>query len=538
MNEGYLLTQESVSTLLLLIPEEIDTFYVNFQIVMQKNYLSILKKWVITQNIPINTKELENGITIEHLLTYILTTKPIELTDSEYLNKLQKKKRNAKDYIFSKIKKEYDSYISGNEICGYMKNYVEIMMSPYINSDNQQDKDSLYAATYTDSLNWKNNNNQKLYNFNFFGVLPAKKRCEYFLTELAIFSYTTLCSDTILMKNDVTKTPPILFDSETPVVCWASESPELYIKMDEPGIFSVYEIVQYNPNGNEIIAEIDRIASISKTNEDIELEKAKILSEYASGKRAQAFDTIDLHIYTTIFSLIQVDPLNDGAIHTTLSELFREINPTFKGSNHLKREYINIAERLEKISRRTLSSISQDSNGRAVKQSNITFFNFDYEIAKDISIAATSISYAENKKKTDFNSFSLKELANMIITITPSSYTLEQWRNQNFSKVMSKDYKSLEESKDQVILQILQEYRINIYPQQSYYIPFTNIESKLRKIKLRNTRLRKEIKASIENIYHIDSIIENYTIDTNGINIIFKPLSEVELEVYNFENKK
>lgn len=534
MKESYILARNRARSLLSQIPDYLAVFYVSNQDMINYGLSDILTEWIFINNDSINNNQLENATSLENLLCYVIDIKSDELTDKEYLNKLEKRKINTKDYFSTKIKKEYLIYKENQMSNGYINDYYQAITSPYLATDKTlKTKDELYEDIYDEVLNWKRNDKKKLFEFKFFSVLPLKKKCDWFITELSIFAFNTICNDFYETTTGyTTKTPPLIFDVGGPIVSWASESPELNIVMDEPGIFSVYEVIIKEQDGTEVIAEIDRIPTSANSNNEIEKEKRVIMSEFATGKRAQAFDTNDWRIYTTIFSMLRIGTFSDGTIHTTLPELFSEINPLFKGKNHLKREYVNLLERLDKISHRTLSTTSHDEYGRAIRQSNINFFTFDYVIL-DKKADSTTLSISEIKKKIDFNLFTIKELEGMEITITPSSYTKKQWIDMKYKQIMSSDFKKLGESKDQVVLQILQEFRIKIYPELSCYIPYQDIESNIRTIKLRTTRLRKEIRSSIERIYEINSIIESYDFDKTGISMRFKNLTEFEKEAYN-----
>lgn len=534
-NETFL-AMKNARVLLTYIPDVLDSFYVLNRESLDIGFKDIMSQWLFVNRENLGSPYDE--LTMETLLCYVIDNKPNDLSEREYLQKLEKKKINAKDYFFSKIKKEYTLYMSGHEEEGFIKKYYSAANNPYLKQSVPLiNKDDIYNNTYSEILDWKRDSASMLFQFKFFSVLPIKKKCEWFLTELSIFAYNTICNDFYNNASGyVTKTPPLIWDVGGAVVSWASEMPELNVVMDEPGMFSVYESIMKDADGCEVIAEIDRIPTSAVTPDEIEKEKLKILSEYASGKRSQTFDTTDWRIYTTIFSMMRFGTFSDGVIHATLPELFSEIYPLFSGRNHLKREYVNLLERLDKISHRTLSSTSLDEFGRAVRQKNITFFTFDYELI-GVQGASTVLSFSELKKKLDFNAFNIKELECMQITITPSSHMKQQWMEMKYKEVLSSDFKKLEESKDQVVLQILQEFRIKIFPERECLINYQEIETNIRTLKIKTTRLRKEIRNSIERIAKINSIIEAYEFNKTGINMTFRKLSDAEMEAFHFTNE-
>lgn len=191
-----------------------------------------------------------------------------------------------------------------------------------------------------------------------------------------------------------------------------------------------------------------------------------------------------------------------------------------------KKMYSDLLNRLNKLAHMRISSTVQDENGNLLSDSVISFFDIVISINSDPDKAGNrktlkTIKVSENSSLRDFSNLGIHEFINTDITIMPSFYTKDMWKNNVHNQISTHLYKKITSSRGKMVSQLLQEERMRIYPDTHTTISIKYFKDKIRVTSRNNDRIKKEIAAEMTELLDAHIQIADFHFNRNTIVIVF-----------------
>lgn len=291
----------------------------------------------------------------------------------------------------------------------------------------------------------------------------------------------------------MTKSPDLNFGiTDLPIVNWQSSTPKLQFEAADNRI-KVFEVLK-EENDSTVRIIVDEVAADCSTEDKKETAILKLEEEYNAGTRVKTLDTKDLAIYSVIFNDMTIESATSDALKVTLPDLAGDLYG--HDAQLTKKMYSDLLNRLNKLAHMRISSTVQDENGNLLSDSVISFFDIVISINSDPDKAGNrktlkTIKVSENSSLRDFSNLGIHEFINTDITIMPSFYTKDMWKNNVHNQISTHLYKKITSSRGKMVSQLLQEERMRIYPDTHTTISIKYFKDKIRVTSRNNDRIKR-----------------------------------------------
>jgi len=536
MEQNYTV-EEASKVICEVVPAKIVDYF-NNELVKDPDSLSelysIIESWHMQASR--NMFDIES-LSLTTLIHFILDANLVNMNETEVHSNYISTYRNRKNYLFRYLQEEMGDTLIKPKNPLFMHNEWVIISSPFIK--NTLDQITFNNAAITDSENdfkkkryenaykWFKNKSSYLFEFQYFAALSSKKRVDYFMIDLGLSILNIICKD--FYRNTfgfITKTPDFRFGlpEEIPVVNWQAQDMTLQYEAKKDSII-VYESLGKPTNNVKII--VGEVPADCSTEESRIAAINRVAREYEEGKRLKTLDTLDFTIYTAILNNLTFKSL-DGmniSMHDLAYDVFG-----YKSDIRLNK-YEDLLRRLVKLASTTITATVSGPQG-TMAASLVSFFDLTFTVQTKGSLDDASdktITYSTGTESNiiDYNSFTQKDYGVMQLEIIPSRHLRDTWTNAIHTNVSSILYKQITSNKGKMLMQILQQERMNIYPNCEVTLNISYFKTKF-KLVCRDTRFRNDLDSELKKLIEKKTIIEKYTIERNNFKICFFPLSTVE----------
>ena len=480
------------------------------------------------------------SLSLTTLIHYILDTSLVNMNESEAHALYNKAYRNRKYYLFKYLQEEMGDAVIKPKNPHFIQNEWLHISSPFIkdmlgqiihNSDAllPDSEDDFKRKRYDDACHWFKDRTSYLFEFQYFIALSSKKRVDYFLVDLILNCLNIICKDFYRNKfGFITKTPDFRFGlpEGISVVNWQTQDMPLEYEISP----SKNSIIVFEPLGdstNKVRLVIGEVPADCSTEESRREAIARVSKEYEEGIRLKTLDTFDFSIYTAILNNLTFKTL-DGlniSMHDLASDIFG-----YKSDIRLSK-YEDLLRRLVKLASTTITATVAGSKG-IVAASLVSFFDLTFIVQTKGSLDDASdktITYSTGAESNiiDYSTFTQKDYGVMQLEITPSKHLRDTWTSAIHTNVSSILYKQITSSKGKMLIQILQQERMKIYPKCEVTLNISFFKTKFRLV-CKDNRFRNDLDNELNKLRKKQMIIRDYIIERNNFNISFLPLSTAE----------
>ena len=531
------------------LPEKLTDYY-------EKNYADfgmeleeIMKDWTF-HNFQIGqADELYSYSTIEKTIMYLLDTELSEFTEMESLYRYKELQRNRKNYMYRVIRQEVGELkTTPNNPC-YIMHEWKALNDPIIQKNPEianlldgLDYEAFKKKKYSEVTLWKEAPESFLFEFPYFQSLDNKRKAGCILQDIGYSVFSIICKKFYRRKEGfITKTPNLNLSTDTAIVNWQNSISSLKAEyVDEKIVF--FETLSAG-NGEVRIDHAEIPFTVSPSEKDFERvyrEKVKQLSEeFNSGARARTLGPLDFTIYTSILNSMNIAALSGQDLTIKLTDIAADVygDEIEQKPKSRKRIYVEVMSRIHKMANIRIRQYVQDADGNLKGGGLISFFDYEFIIEdenKPMVDKLQSLTLSEKPGDIDFSSLSAKELETIVIRISPSQFTRNKWQSGVHTRIVSTLYRQISD-KGKIILQILQEARMKIYPEKRTRIKIADLKKQIRfNEETRPNRIKKELDREIGEIKK-QGMIQSYQIVNGYIELEFMEPDEIEKIAYKIK---
>lgn len=540
------------------LPNEVTEYYSSS---LSENQIAIEEyladNWLTHINDPFNdaAKDLCKIETIIAYLLWKVFTYPTmtgsqPLTERAALEHYSLLKKNRKDYLYRTVQEEYVGK-KKPRAPQYIEESWNAVNSPYLKNSNiscNLTKEEYYKQEFSLVSDWHSDSSSYIFNFPYFSAIKAQRRVACIIIDIAWCVFTKICKDYYRNRfGFITKSPDMVFglnnlkQTNSPIINWQSSSisiNDLSFEATDDTI-TIYEVLnsETEPQLRIIIDVIHNVDCSTPAKRNKELLQLK--NDYINGKKIGHLDAMDFSIITAILNNMTYDiAVGRSDLIMTFNELAYDI--IADDSKLTVKRCDDIFQRLLKIQKMNLVYYEHDKNGIPTMGEGLDFFKFKYVISGDyfkkgdrsrnnssITISKTldlsgeaNITNIENLTKPHYN--------NMILQFTPSEYLKKQWITGTHTLISSRTYKQVTSQKGKLLLPILQQERLKIYPCLETNLSLMFIKMQIRTSSGHDGRFKKEIISELENLKESGIIIKDYTVNRSSFDIEFNPFNAEE----------
>lgn len=532
-------------------PKLIDYFNSKINPVSSMNILlqNHLKKWLkenqntsltdcYPNNLDITDPTLFNAIFCE--LSSILS----QCSETDAYTKYKEISRGRKKYLYNQLREEVGELPLKPRNSLFIKNEWDALNNPYIVKNMAQISMNMdfasISGTFDDfsiqrfkaATSWYKQKDSFLLEFPYYEMLPESRKLSIYLIDLATNCLSLICKNYYRSKSGfVTRALDTRLGlDDTSIISWQSNALDLTYEVTD-GMFQVYELESSSNSTRKIIIHEEPYNPALHGLEPEQL-FAKIKSDINSGQQYRTIDTFDASIITAILNNFSVASLQDKSLHINLIELAYDVY----GNTNIRAEKCErLIKHIIKLGRTRISNVSTTDKGVLLGARNISFFEYQFQVLTDYSLdnehIITTINMASGDTKIDYSKLSMKDYSAMELVFYLSNYMYTIWNNNVHTYIRSTLYRQIESSKGRVLIQLLQEERLQIYPNLEVFIPYATFKNYL-KITSKMDRFKKELSAELESLKGNAIAISDFEILSNGVRVVFHPLSVAEKTIY------
>lgn len=501
------------------------------------SYHDLLDSWAFSLNI-------SNTVSLPTLIMYVLDTCLKNKSEKDAFTQAKLLKKNRKDYFYRTIRQEIGELAPTPNNPKYIETEWCKLNDPYIRFSTETtvdlgSKEEFFASKSERIKAWFKDADSYLFQFEYFYVLPDKRRRDCFIQDLSVDILSLICNEFYRNKfGFMTKSPDINFGMENlPIVNWQTSLSKLQFQVENNKIVVFEELKTNNNQWVKII--MDEIAADCSSEEKINSAIIKIEAEYNSGVRVRTLDTKDMAIYSAVFNNMTIETATSEPLDMTLPDLAADV---YGNTTQItKRMYADLLQRLTKLAHIRITSSVKDINDNFVSESIISFFDLTLTVNTDSDSSGTestikTIRIGDNALSRDFSSLSNHEFINMNIQFMPSYYTKNMWKNNVHDQISTRLYKRISSQKGKLIAQLLQKERMRIYPETEIVLPIKFFRENIRFSSPNNDRIKKELIAEMDLLKEMAIQIKDFRFVRSDVTINFLPLSKEEKLYYKVED--
>lgn len=461
---------------------------------------------------------------------------------SAALKAYKKKKRDRQDYALKAIVEEYKGTAgSGNP--KYLHNqadaYFELLaVDSSINSP-YKTKDEYIKFLYDSIYEWGKNSDRNLCEYKFFNKIQIERKVAFLFIDLSVFILNY-----IVNKNagrfdvSVVSFPSSL--TENGSFGFKNQHYDTEVAIGRNG--KVQNIIPYNfeENGQTtynktIINEVDMEHS-SYTEPSKELLDI-LTGQYGFVDNSRGLSNFSLHLVGAVYSLLNPSSLSHDWIHFEDGKVF--VKSVLQKSKITKKDCLKVREELIKLQNTKMETKKYDSNGNLLEEAYFSFFEtkFTYGQDKIGEEKYRETAFSDNKNGTEQDpvedyDFIGKEWS---LSIAPSSYLKDEWKNQKNTDIYSKLYKlSVSNKVSEVVTILFQQLRIENLEPLCTSIEYSYLRNRLKGNGMKLNLFKKELDKELAVLKSSGIIIKDYALLKTYMTVEFLPLSDIENEVYGF----
>ena len=487
----------------------------------------------------------ELSIDLVSILYYCMNTLLLEYGEdaSAALKAYKKKKRDRQDYALKAIVEEYKGTAgSGNP--KYLHNqadaYFELVaVDSSINSP-YKTKEEYINFLYNSIYEWGKNSERNLCEYKFFNKIQIERKVAFLFIDVSLFMLNY-----IVNKNagrfdvSVVSFPSSL--TENGSFGFKNQHYDTEVSIGKNG--KVQNVIPYNYEENgqttysrTIINEVDldNINSYSEPSKEL----LDILTgQYGFVDNSRGLSNFSAHLVTAVYSLLNPSSLTHDWIHFEDGKVF--VKSVLQKSKITKKDCLRVREELIKLQNTKMETKKYDANGKLLEEAYFSFFEtkFTYGQEKigEEKFRETAFSDAEidveQDPMADYD-FIAKEWS---LSIAPSSYLKDEWKNQKNTDIYSKLYKlSVSNKVSEVVTILFQQLRIENLETLCTSVDYSYLRNRLKGNGMKLNLFKKELDKELSVLKTSGIIIKDYALLKTYMTIEFLPLSDIENEVYGF----
>lgn len=453
--------------------------------------------------------------------------------------------KNRRYYALSNIVKEYKGTAAKKNPL-YMHHqadaYFELLSIDSSIVPPYKTKEEYIDFLYASICEWGKDSERYLCEFKFFNKYKPEKKVDYLFLDISGFILNY-----IVYKNagnfDVTLLSFPSSLTERGVFGFKNQYYDTQVSIEKNG--KIQNAIPYNfeENGNirlnrTIINEVD------VDMDDIELctEPSKELIEILINKHGFVENTRDLsnfsfHVVGSVYSLLNPTNLSQEWIHFEDGKAF--VRSILQKSKITKRDCIKVRNELLKLRNAKMETKKVDSSGKILEEAYYSFFDIKFTYGQEVQDEEyyKETSFTDTNEMLDEDPMADYDFIgnDWSISIAPSSYLKDEWKNKKNTDIYSKLYKiSVSNKVSEVVTIMFQQLRIDNLESLATSIDYSYLRNRLKGNGIKLSIFKKELEKELSMLKNSSVIIKDYEFFKNYLYVEFLPLSEIEIEVYGF----
>lgn len=488
----------------------------------------------------------DTAYSLELFVTHLIATSESTTGLHEDRIKYRDARRNKKLYLKNAILKEYNAPSKGKVLKKAWDEYSMYMNSPVSDAKVYDSPESYYCEKLGQVEQWADTYRSDLIDYPFFKLFSARKQYKDFVTDCAFHVFD------LLVKYYGDELPVSVEENDTPVM----RSPDF---ISGKGMFAAISSVEpleaeVSPdavrtfNNHTITTEdgeisiktiIDRVPG-NYRNVNSEGDKNAIietLSEAGSIKLSNnMLDSVDMELFTYIFSAFNVEDVNRGRKIIKLRDLVKYLYTEAKDERKNA-----VIDHLDRLGSYMVEYTAYNSAGGLVEAGDISFFNVIYHIdskqeGEEITYNA-SIRSADGTQSSYLDEVKRYRADEITVEILPSANIRDAIVSSMNTVIYAEMYKKIAPPKAKNMLMFLQSRRASIYPETSCDLSVSFLAQNFRLEKYRRSIQVKHLSEMMKPLMEAGVLIKEYAVDKTNFHIDFLPFTDTELAAYHIRDR-
>ena len=367
--------------------------------------------------------------------------------------------------------------------------------------------EEMMQTRFNEAEKWKSNPSALITDFRYYPDKTTSSQANAFVYDLILESLLIISNNFNGSLNGfLTKFPIELMDN--PIFSYRTTTIDFEIEMiqNELRIFNDFE---YDEGTLRIEVNKEHLDLPSEINTELPLEE--ILKKYNIQLSQRDMDMIDRELISCLFNMIDAEAIKSSHIVGDLKSLAKMALNTEKLRNTQLKD---IQERLHKLRDYNYSvTVKEKKTGKDIEK---------------LSMNLVSMVHTYEKNGLIF------------FDVEPTQRMISTYIKNNYVNILSQKYNQINSPQTRAILMILQSERIKVYLdgklESSLSLKFFRSHMKLPKIY--PAKLKKEIEKHLRILKEKNLVVQDYTIEKNGVNIHFTDLEDLEFIAYKIPRKE
>lgn len=481
---------------------------------------------------------LEYGLSDIILMVMMTADKTTDLHEDRV--KYRDIRRNRKLYLAKGAAKDYKDTTKGVFNKAW-ESYLAYGRTIFFAGE-RVERDKFNADMMETVTKWAEDPATGLTEYPFYRLLSPKKRCQDFLADV---SY---CTFDELMREYGTEFPLMGEGSGAPVMRTPSfisgkgvfsatatvEDLETEVRHDSVTTYNNHTIT--TEDGQIIIKTI--VDNVSGNFKDADSEEGKnaIIENLSGAGRIKLsnnlLDSVDLEIFTYIFSAFNVEDVTRGRKMFKLRDLVKSLYTEAKDERK-----VSVIEHLNRLGNYKVEYRASNVSGETVEVGDISFFDLIYHIDANDK-GGKEVTYNASLHPADGSHSILDEVMeykaeNITVEIRPSVSIRDAMMSSMNTVIYAEHYKRIPAPKAKNMLMFLQTRRTEIYPETALDISVSYLAQNFRLEKMKRSRQVKYLSEMVDQLKNEGVLVKDYYLTKNQFHFEFLPFTETELEAYH-----
>ena len=423
--------------------------------------------------------------------------------------------------------------------------YLKYMSSP-VSDAKEYDSPESYFAEKTDQVAaWADEYSTELVDYPFLKMLSAKKQYRDYLTDISFHVFDLLTKyygDELPAEEDgeapIMKSPS--FISEKGVFGAISSVEELQAEVatdsvstynnhtitTENGEISIKTIIDKIPgNYSKVSSEEDKNAIIESLSEEGKIKLSNNM-----------LDSVDMDIFTYIFSSFNVEDVNRGRKEIKLRDIVKYLYTEAKDERKN-----SVIDHLNRLGTYMVEYSAYNANGDLVEVGNISFFNIIYHIGEkgkqgELTYNA-SLRQADGSQSSFLDEVKKHRADEITVEIMPSVNIRDAIVSSMNTVIYAEMYKKISPPKAKNMLMFLQSRRASIYPKTSLDLSVSFLAQTFRLEKYRRSVQIRHLSEMVDPLRGAGVLVKDFSVDKTNFHIDFLPFTDTELAAYHISDR-
>ena len=482
---------------------------------------------------------------IDTFVTHLIATSESTTGLHEDRIKYRDARRNKKLYLKNSVLKEYDNPSKGKVLKRAWEEYARYMNSPVSDIKVYDSPESYYKDKVEQVVSWADTYKSELIDYPFFKLFSARKQYKDFVTDCAFHVFDLLVQyygdELPASENDeapVMRSPDFISGKGVFAAISSVEDLEAEVGADavrtfnnhtittEDGKISIKTIIDRVPgNFRNVSSEGDKNAII------------ETLSEAGSIKLSNnMLDSVDMELFTYIFSAFNVEDVNRGRKIIKLRDLVKYLYTEAKDERKN-----SVIDHLDRLGSYMVEYTAYNAAGNLVEAGDISFFNVIYHIdskqeGEELTYNA-SLRAADGSQSSYLDEVKKYRADEITVEILPSANIRDAIVSSMNTVIYAELYKKIAPPKAKNMLMFLQSRRATIYPETSCDLSVSFLAQNFRLEKYRRSIQVKHLSEMISPLMEAGVLIKDYSVDKTNFHIDFLPFTDTELAAYHIRDR-